>query len=170
MIYVLECDHAFQVESHDPHPLEPEEAIQAIAEQRRLFAAKISGLLDEHANITLIGEEINQDAETHARRIASERQIEYTNIDMSRDQRAQARIPEGYSISPEGEAAPYHRIRERYFHDQVIARCYPDADALVVCGRLHARPLVELLTAGGHEAELVELKPEDGFNWEWSIP
>lgn len=168
MIHILECDHAFQVDRQDQ--LQSPEIAQVLARQREFFAAKINRILDAHPNICLVGEETRQGEDTFARRAATRRNIQYVNIDMTRQARLEAGIPEEYSDLPEDQATPLHRIRERHFFEQVQRHNYPEANAPVICGRLHARPLEDLVRNTGHQVQLVQLTPQEGFNWEWSVP
>ena len=89
---------------------------------------------------------------------------------MTRQERQEAGIPENYSDLPDDQAAPVHRIRERHFLEQIQRNDHPEADALVICGRLHARPLEDLVRNTGHQVQLFQLTPQEGFNWEWSVP
>ncbi len=168
MIYVLECDHAFQTPTLDP--LCSQEIADVLRQQKNLFKEKIEEILDGTSPIHLIGEETKWDEDTYARAIAEERNLRYVNIDIPKKQRKAAGIPDEYTELPEDHQIPYHRIREKHFYEQTTNQLNPGENTLVICGRIHVKPLVDLFTKNREKANLIALTSTEGFDWEWFIP
>lgn len=166
MISILGCDHGHQrkAQSCGGQGLEAFER-----EQKHHFVEAIERIIVE-IRPALVGEEINQGADTFAADSARKHGCDYLNVDMSEPQRRQAAIPRSYSDNRTGhseeELARWDRMREEFMVDATI-RNLNGRNVLVICGRLHQNNLAQLFRDRGHEVRVVDISAEPWYSEHW---
>jgi uncharacterized UPF0146 family protein len=166
MISIVGCDHGHQrrAQSCGGYGVEAFER-----EQKGKFVEAIERIVVE-IRPTLVGEEINQGADTFAAELARKHGCDYTNIDMSEPQRREAGIPRSYSDDRGGhseeELARWDRVREEFMVEQTI-RNLNDGNALLICGRLHQNNLAQMFRERGHDVRVVDLSAEPWYSEHW---
>lgn len=119
----------------------------------------------------LIAEEIEADADTIPRALATELQSRYANIDMHSDERLRRGIPRGYadrgSLFDPQQIDRWHRVREQFMLESFLAAADGLKNAMVVCGYFHAPRLAELLHSHGHETVVTNIAEMDWFSEDW---
>ncbi len=166
MISIVGCDHAHQrkAQSCGGHGVEAFER-----EQKGKFVEAIERIVVE-IGPALVGEEINQGADTFAADLAGKHDCDYVNIDMSEPRRRDAGIPRSYSDDRSGhneeELARWDRMREEFMVEQTICNLN-NRNALVICGRLHQNNLARMFRERGQEVRVVDLSAEPWYSEHW---
>jgi hypothetical protein len=121
--------------------------------------------------VKLVGEETFHGVESIAERAARRLGIRYANIDMPPAERQARNIPRNYSDkgSPylKEQKARWHREREMYMFERVLAEVRDADSILIVCGREHSEALARLFREAGYCASTSDLLREPWYVEDW---
>jgi hypothetical protein len=166
MISIVGCDHGHQRKTQSCGG----QGVEAFErEQKGKFVEAIERIVVE-IHPALVGEEINQGADTFATELARKHGCNYVNIDMSEPRRREAGIPRSYSDDRGGHSAEelvrWDRMREEFMVEQTVHNLN-DRNALVICGRLHQNNLAQIFRERGQDVRVVDLSAEPWYSEHW---
>jgi len=127
-------------------------------------------MVREHC-IRFIGEEARHGEETVAQRVCELENCHYANIDMMPQDREHRNIPHGYadegSNLSEAEKSRCHREREEFMCAKALTEAGDVDSILIICGRVHAGPMANILERFGHNVEIADLQGESWYIENW---
>ena len=140
-------------------------------EQKEAYAQMLAREIKKRG-VRFLGEETLHGIETIAERVAGTLGLRYTNIDMPPDEREARHIPRNYSDrnSPYSaeQRARWHREREIYMLERVLAELQGADSILILCGREHSEALARLFREAGHHADTYDLLQESWYVEDWN--
>ena len=146
-LILVGCNHELQIEK-------PGSCYEPAQEA---FRKRLDELI-EHYSVKFIGEEADPSAESIAQAIARERKLRYLNIDIPKNCKADIKhvLPKKFNDSTnEWEdqletnryAKAWNLVREYHMY-KVVKVQLTDEPSLLIVGKLHIKPLMELGFAG----------------------
>jgi hypothetical protein len=100
--------------------------------------------------VDVICEEAKHGRVSIAETLASREHIQYVNIEMSPERRAELGIPPMYTVDPESEIAPEQKAhwndqREAHMVYELLRAISGARAVIVICGVLHMPPMIDAL-------------------------
>ena len=133
------ANHAFQhfVPDEDVQKILPL-PLPIIQHARNQYEVNLRRIVGEH-DITVILEEANEHLPSIAAGIGESRSLQYSNINMPREERLKAGLAPGLTEQEHasGLEHPHFLVREDYMYQRIVEHIGDDGTILVICGKLH---------------------------------
>jgi uncharacterized protein YPO0396 len=111
------------------------------------------------AAIAVIAEECREGQDTIPKRLAAEKGIRYSEIDMTTHQRQEAGIAKNYEGAEDTKSEGY-ALREDWMAKITLDSLEKDRNALVVCGAIHCVGLQQRFEAHGFDVQVLDVSKE----------
>jgi hypothetical protein len=138
-------------------------------DQKERYAALVEQVVREN-NVEIVAEETQHGLDTVTRRACERANCRCANIEMPPDVRTARGIPPGYNENENtapADCVRWNRDREDYMATQAITEAGDAQSAMVICGRMHVRPLAERFSEAGHTVETSDLQDHSWYVEDW---
>ena len=162
MIHIVGCNHGIQVGIGGFTGLDPADQ----NEQRAHFRVLLENICEEQA-IQIVLEEDGAPEETAGEQIAAQRNIPWTDINTSNNDKTQMGIPIDYVTGPytEDQKSNWNHQRELFMVGKINEHRSEGESLLIICGFVHVQPLGEILGQDG-----TSVQQWDYRNLDWYLP
>jgi hypothetical protein len=162
LIHIVGCNHGIQVGMDGFAALDSAEE----NEQRAHFRALLETICEEQA-IQIVLEEDGGLEETASEQIAAHRNIPWTDINTSNEDKTQMDIPIDYVTGPysEQQKINWHHQRELFMVGKINEHRSGGESLLIICGFVHMQPLTDILGQDG-----TSVQQWDYRNIGWYVP
>jgi hypothetical protein len=162
LIHIVGCNHGIQVGIGGFTGLDPDDQ----NEQRAHFRVLLENICEEQA-IQIVLEEDGAPEETAGEQIATQRNIPWTDINTSNDDKNQMGIPIDYvnGAYTEDQKSNWNHQRELFMVGKINEHRSEGESLLIICGFVHMQPLAEILGQDG-----TSVQQWDYRNLDWHLP